>query len=134
MKKLLVIPVLFIYLLAVSGIMISVHYCGQQMESWNVFTDNKGCEDDGCRDKEKDGCCKDEVVNVKVSGDQNITSVFKIKAAPAFDIAILPQAVIPLQPVFYKAVAIKAHMPNAPPGLWQQLPLYKLHSRFTYYG
>lgn len=28
----------------------------------------------------------------------------------------------------------KSAQANAPPGTWQEIPLYKLHQRFTFYG
>lgn len=137
MKRLIVIPVMFIYLLAVSGIMISAHYCGQQLESWNVYTESDGCAGDACSDEpeEEEGCCKDEVITAKVSQDQNLVNAFKLKLSENSFIAILPEYIIlPESPVNIIAIAATAHMPNAPPGLWQQIPLYKLHSSFTYYG
>jgi hypothetical protein len=33
----------------------------------------------------------------------------------------------------YKAGTLQ-YSPNAPPGLWQNIPLYKLNSSLTYYG
>ena len=136
-KRLLVIQVMFIYLLAVSGIMITAHYCGQELESWNVYVESDGCAGDDCSDvpEEEDGCCKDEVITAKVSEDQNIVTAFKLKLADNSFAAILPQYFsVPDAPAISVAFAANAHMPNAPPGLWQQIPLYKLHSSFTYYG
>ncbi|WP_276133865.1 HYC_CC_PP family protein [Polluticoccus soli] len=137
MKRLIVIPVMFIYLLAVSGIMISAHYCGQQLESWNVYTESDGCADDTCSDepKQEGGCCKDEVITAKVSQDQNFVAAFKLKLIDNSFEAVLPQYfVLPEAVVNTVVVAARANMPNAPPGLWQHIPLYKLHSSFTYYG
>ena len=117
---------MFIYLLAVSGIMITAHYCGQELESWNVYVESDGCAGDDC---------KDEVITAKVSEDQNIVTAFKLKLADNSFAAILPQYFsVPDAPAISVAFAANAHMPNAPPGLWQQIPLYKLHSSFTYYG
>jgi hypothetical protein len=137
MKRLIVIPVMFIYLLAVSGIMISAHYCGQQLESWNVYVDSDGCAGDACSDvpEEEDGCCKDEVITAKLSQDQNLVTAFKLKLSDNSLVAILPEYfALPESSVTPIAVAANTHMPNAPPGPWQQIPLYKLYGSFTYYG
>lgn len=138
MKKLIVIPVMFLYMLAATGIMIHAHYCGQELESWQMYVNNEdGCKDDVCTDvaEEEEGCCKDEVVVTKISNDQDVVSFFKLKLASAE--WILPGAIQPFysaQSVTYELPAIITGHPNAPPGLWQQIPLFKLHSRFTYYG
>lgn len=114
--------------------MIQLHYCGQQLESWNVFAQNDGCADDSCSDEaEDDGCCKDEVVVAKVTNDQNTVSqqLFKF---------ISGQAALPVYSIYciecidaYSAATLQ-YSPNAPPGPWQNIPLYKLHSNLTYYG
>lgn len=136
MKKLIVIPIMFIYLLAVSGVMINMHYCGDELESWQVYAEGDGCADDNCTDvpEEEDGCCKDEVVAAKVNIDQNIVDFFKLKLSSIEWLA-------PLQIFDFSentgvhVVAKYVHcMPNAPPGLWQNIPLFKLHSSLTYYG
>jgi hypothetical protein len=78
MKKLVVIPVMVLYLFAVTGIMIHAHYCGQQLESWQMYVKgDDGCADDTCTDEpaEEEGCCKDEVVSAKVSIDQDISLI-----------------------------------------------------------
>ncbi len=91
MKKYLVIPLLFIYLLSVSGIVCYAHYCGVNLVSVNVYAESDGCEDGGCGDEseEPDGCCKDEVVTAKVQQDQNTIEAFKLKLNNLFlDIAL----------------------------------------------
>ncbi len=137
MKKLFVIHIMFIYLVAVSGIMINLHYCGQQLESWNMYTQGDGCPEGECGDEsvENDGCCKDEVIAAKVSNDQNTVSEFKLKLA---HIEWWQPASLPQYPEYAIGNAytekVKAHRANAPPGLWQSVPLYKLHSSLVYYG
>lgn len=117
--------------------MIQLHYCGQELESWNLFADNDGCMDDNCGDEstENDDCCKDELVVAKVNNEQNVAQqlVFKFIAADY-------NAIFPNHQFFQLAseVAAQQHTStntaNAPPGLWQNIPLYKLNSNFTYYG
>jgi hypothetical protein len=135
MKRLLVIPIMFLYLVAVSGVLIHTHYCGKQLESWQVYVkSDEGCKDDVCSDipdMEK-GCCKDKVVVAKVNTDQTLVSFFKLQVAPAL---------LPKQPLYITTQHIVAlvsqksvkHRPNAPPGRWQNIPLYKLHSKFKYF-
>lgn len=136
LKRLVVIPLLMIYLIAVSGVMIELHYCGQELESWQLFTKNDGCEDDACGDEssENDGCCKDELVVAKVNQEQEVASQLVLKLLNSSYDATLPEFVIVLQGESKEAASQLIHSANAPPGLWQNIPLYKLHSNFTYYG
>ncbi|RYE24483.1 MAG: hypothetical protein EOP51_07225 [Sphingobacteriales bacterium] len=137
MKKFLVIPIMFVYLLAVSGIMVTAHYCGQEMESLSFFSKSDQCDESECNDEpgKSDGCCEDKTVAVKIANEQDAVTAFKLKLQQ-FEIAVATQL-----PVYYNAsyvafskAAPAANRANAPPGLWQSIPLYKLHSNFIYYG
>ncbi len=135
MRRILTIPLLFIYIIAVSGVMIQLHYCGQELESWNVYAQNDGCADDGCGDEseENDGCCKDEVVVAKVVNDQDVVSPQAFKFISGQD-ALPAYHVHCIECVDAYGIATLQYSPNAPPGSWQNIPLYKLHSNLTYYG
>lgn len=136
LKKLFVIPLLLLYITAMSGVMISLHYCGQEVESWSLYTDDDGCSDDGCGDEseDNDGCCKDEVIVVKVSEDQDAVAQFVLKVL-AFDYqAVLPYPSFDLHKATLDNSVSLTAMPHAPPGEWQEIPLYILYSNYTYYG
>lgn len=136
MKKFLVIPVMFIYLIAVSGIMIQLHYCGAELESWNVYLENDGCADGFCDEEPQkaDGCCQNKVIAAKVSHDQHTENFIKLKlSAVEWQLTAIP-AIAHHAQIKVHSERIAAHNANAPPGLWQDIPLYKLHSRLTYYG
>ena len=140
MKRFLAIPLMFIYMIAMSGIVISTHYCGSKLVSWNVYIKAAlcgGCDNDGCGRQEKKPmkCCKDKVLMAKVQHDQDNAAQFKLAVkAPVFTLAVLPafNAVNTALPAI--SAAARIYQSNAPPGNWQHIPLYKLHSRFTYYG
>lgn len=140
MKRFLAIPLTFIYLLAMSGVMISTHYCGAKLVSWNVYLKAAlcgGCDNDGCSKERRKPmkCCKDKVVVAKVKQDQNSSQQVKVKVLPSlFTPLIAPSfyEVAECLPTVSRTATI--HYANAPPGNWQYIPLYKLHSRFTYYG
>lgn len=128
---------MFLYLIAVSGIMIQLHYCGANLESWNVFAKSDGCDGGECGDEssQSDDCCKDEVVTAKVSHEQNVAEAVKLKLSPLNWVAIsTPQQWLPYKVASVQIYNTLCSRPNAPPGLWQQIPLFKLHSSFTYYG
>lgn len=114
--------------------MIQLHYCGQQLESWNVFADNEGCPEDSCTDEADDGCCTDEVVVAKVTNDQNTVPQLILKFVDVLsdaDLSYYPQL---LQSIPQGIGNHVDYSPNAPPGRWQNIPLYKLHTSLTYYG
>lgn len=141
MKKLLAIPLLLLYLVAVSGTMVQLHYCGSRLSSWNLNEAKASCccSDDKSPVAHKqaslsdDDCCSSKVITLKIAQDQNRAhaAVFALDGL---------QVVLPVRYISAPVMAIPevpvqmAYRANAPPGLWQDIPLYKLHSRFTYYG
>lgn len=145
MKKLIAIPLLVLYLVAVSGMMVQLHFCGSQLYSWNVNKSSPSC---CCGDKKTppadhkatlksatDNCCSNKVITLKIAQDQYKANdiqpqlaLLQLAQLPAHIVVFLPQVDIPSSPVTHTYNA------NAPPGIWQNIPLYKLHSRFTYYG
>lgn len=123
-------------MIAASGVMIQLHYCGQELDSWNLFaSEAEGCDGDDCDDTSDDSdCCSDEVITAKISQDQHSTSTFKYDFS-VVDIALPPQTYAPYTIAFThsKEKGLLYHA-NAPPGLWQNIPLYKLNTNFTFYG
>lgn len=123
-------------MIAASGVMIQLHYCGQELDSWNLFASNiEGCDGDDCDDVSEDSdCCKDEVITAKISQDQH--------SAPTLEYDfVITDAVLPLQhyppyTIAFTHTKVKGllYSANAPPGLWQNIPLYKLNTNFTFYG
>lgn len=137
MKRFLVIPLMLLYLLAASGLRINMHFCGSSLSSWTLFADAEDCYCEKSKKKKakKHDCCSEEVVLAKMEQDHQGVSGLHFGPHPID--ALLP---LPLYSCGNDAVHVLAgrstiaHRPNAPPGPWQQIPLYKLYQRFTYYG
>lgn len=144
MKKLIAIPLLVLYITAISGMMLQFHFCGSKLSSWSVNHTEASCccGADATKDadakkensKKDDDCCKDKTITLKIKQEQNRGNQVELQFT-AFQIALLPKAT----PTFVPTVALKnfthtSYRANAPPGRWQDIPLYKLHTRFTYYG
>lgn len=128
---------MFLYLLAVSGVMVYAHYCGGSLESWAVYLKGGGCEDGDCGDEEQqsDACCNDKIVTSKVSQDQHMTDGLKLKLSNLMpDIPPVQHSFDQRETNYFDTSAKFTTRANAPPGLWEDIPLYKLHSSFTYYG
>lgn len=141
MKRLIAIPLLILYLTAVSGAMIQIHYCGSKVASWNINESAQSCCcESGDHNKpvnsvvEKKDCCSNKTITLKIAEAQSNAS----KAAGLLlDLAIADAAPVITFPEFdfYAPVAQRTgYRGNAPPGRWQNIPLYKLHSSFTYYS
>lgn len=144
MKKFFAIPLIVLYLVAVSGMMVQLHFCGSKLSSWKVNEPKASC---CCGDNETqrdpgvaslsakaDDCCQDKTITLKIAQDQNTASHIQLQLQ-SLQWAAVPQVVfthlitdVPARPV------TQAYQANAPPGRWQDIPLYKLHSRFMYYG
>lgn len=142
MKRFIAIPLLVLYLVAVSGTMVQLHFCGSKLSSWNLNKAGASC---CCGDEEElayrkapvndDDCCRNKTITLKITQDQHKTGNVWFSLAgmqlalPASGTTFgLPEvATLPVQ-------VKEAYQANAPPGPWQGIPLYKLHSRLTYYG
>ncbi len=142
MKKFIAIPLLVLYLVAVSGTMVQLHFCGSKLSSWKVNEQKASCccgtaaaplTAKGKTSLCEDNCCSDKVITLKIDQDQNTAHGIWLQFA-SLHVAALPTYTM-LTSVAIPATAKEpAYRANAPPGLWQGIPLYKLHSRFTYYG
>lgn len=136
MKKLLVIPILLLYIIATSGISVSLHFCGDDVASWALTGKASGCEDASCdmAAPSEDNCCKDKIIKVNVDDEQVIVKALQwdnnqlLFVTPTIFHGVLNNV------VYQGYQPSVAHAANAPPGLWQSIPLYKLFSSFAYYG
>ncbi|MFT4062816.1 MAG: hypothetical protein QM642_10730 [Edaphocola sp.] len=138
MKKFVAINLLVLYLVAVSDTMVQLHFCGNRLTTWNINNTQPACccktsaKTDGIK---KEDCCKNKVITLKLAGSQNVQP----KLLPAFNdfVALLPAPTGFSFPEKFLSgsTGISVYRGKAPPpGIWQNIPLYKLHARFTYYG
>ena len=131
MKQYLVIPLLFAYALAISGLTIHTHYCGKRLIAVNFSLQNDDPCNKGCNKKPMK-CCKDKVVTLKVNTEQKNVAAFKVKTPVLLTTVVLYPSATNIS-LISSEYAFN-HFSNAPPGLWQQIPLYKLFSSLAYYG
>jgi hypothetical protein len=137
-KKFLVIPLLLLYLSAASGIMIHLHYCGNELADWKLYAHADSCCGDDCEDSEKqneEDCCNDKILSYKIDKDQ----YFQKTAKPSFSIAIDWDGIPFYSPEDYHVNSYFLFQKEncnsgAPPGLRTEIPLYKQHVSFIYYG
>jgi hypothetical protein len=124
---------MFLYLLAITGVMVNAHYCGKKLMSWNIYLKANPC--DGSEGRKVHKCCKDKQVNAKVASDQQSSVSVKLQLASGECLPVnTPVFTIPQNTPEISEETAFTHKANAPPGRWQNIPLYKLHARLTYYG
>jgi len=88
MKRILLLLVLLSYFLVSSGFTVSLHYCMDRLDSAEIgSTNEKKCSK--CGMHKDGGCCKDEVVMVKLQTNHLPSTVlisdFSMPALPAFE-------------------------------------------------
>ena len=66
MKKLLALTLLLTYFLVSSGFVVCLHYCMDRLDSFEIGA-STGTDCPRCGMEKTDGCCKVEVVNVKLA-------------------------------------------------------------------
>lgn len=80
MRKLSVTILLFAYLAFSCGVVISSHYCMNQLASTQLFSaSDKECGICGMHIDDSQGCCRDEVRIVKMDDDQKVPSLFSFE-------------------------------------------------------
>lgn len=145
MKKLIAIPLLLLYLVAVSGTMVQLHFCGRELASFTVNdTEEASCccgpqkpsaekERKAALAADDDDCCKNKTITLKIAQDQNTAQGIFLQLS-SLQAIVPPQLAFPVMETLPEVAPVIAYRANAPPGLWQDIPLYKLHSSFIYYG
>ncbi len=142
MKRFLAIPLFLIYFIAITGVMVNLHYCGGEIDSVTVMVEKPNC----CCDKdannstthksvsEKD-CCSDKAFTVKINQTQLSNTYLSFDFTSA--VAILPPTSIfdfSENRVVNDRHFLSSQRSNAPPGRWQNIPLYSLNSSRVLYS
>lgn len=78
MKKITAIILLFLFLLANTGIAVTVHYCGGRLSSFNFFSFVKSPCKCGKKSMKKD-CCKNKVSLCKMKENVAKTNLLTLK-------------------------------------------------------
>lgn len=132
------------YSLSVSGSVVQMHFCGQEIESISFRESSQSCCcATGKKDKSSDqqigkqdkDCCDNVAISLKISADQHVEAAKQLQllqtavAVPS----LLHHAAY--EAPYTAAAAQVSYDANAPPpGRWQNIPLYKLFQRIVYYG
>lgn len=128
-KKCIGFILAFFLLISQSGMAITVHYCGGEVESVKTtfpISEKKGCC--GKPEKKPAHCCKDEVVKADketISIVKTISLSFECCSFSDFDFSPKNQSVF--VPVKVQEIYAQANPINGP-------PLYLLFSQYIYYA
>lgn len=125
MKKILLIPIMFAYMLAYNGVMLNFHYCMGSLSSTDIgWTVKNTCGKCGMAMK-KSSCCQDKTQWLKADDNHKaITADYNFNAPVAFIAPI--QFVVPQ--AYYSQVDFILPQANAPPP--KQISLYILNCVF----
>ncbi|MCZ2247368.1 MAG: hypothetical protein LC111_01235 [Bacteroidia bacterium] len=145
MKKVIAILMLFVYNLSLSGSVLQLHYCSDNLESVSLSNNEQSCccsseDQDECMsdmpaDNNSDNCCNNVEISLKTTLDNYINSnivqiqkqlpvIFHLTAEHNFLFSAQ-------QPEIQKTFFVDKAPPN---GNWQNQPLYRIYGKIVYYG
>src|ERR1700748_2631039 len=130
MRRIIAIPLLVLYITAVSGMMIQLHFCGSKLLSWKVNeSDAKCCCESSSSKKTEpattakqiksngDDCCKSKTITLKIQQDQNRANELQLQLASLQIATPVLYHTVPV-PFIPSDKAYIAYRANAPPGRW----------------
>jgi hypothetical protein len=126
MKRIASIFLLLLFLIANTGMAVTVHYCGGKLSSVDLFSiDKHPCK---CGKKTmKKACCKGKTVHLKANDELAKTTHFAFKiATPKFIFALPSQIVVLLSATHFTAVSDFYYPPPVEP----KAPIYLLDRVF----
>lgn len=131
MRTFLSIFLFVLYTIATSGAVVSMHYCGEKLASWEISmhsTESHNCcdnEEMACSEEQK-SCCQDDVLTLKIQKEYKLP-VLALQLTD-FSVAVLPT------PLYIHnnnvSIAVTPYIipfSNAPPGNWQGRSLFTLY-------
>lgn len=135
---------MLIYTVSVSGAVVQLHFCDDELESISLNKNNKpNCccnettpsqNDKSTKHFSKKSCCNEASITLKLDLDQSSNN-----SLPQLQIlqttGSLPSIILPVwKNEFFIQKENFFSFANAPPeGIWQNIPLYKLHGSFVLY-
>ncbi len=122
MQKFLLIPVMFVYLVVTSGVMVNFHYCMNKLSSTELFASGgKQCDKCGMHKERSHGCCHDDVKIVKMDDDHRFAAEMDLNILSIQPVVGLPSAYTDAP--FVNLTGLVAHRPEAPPN-WSEQGLF----------
>ncbi len=130
MKRGLVLIILFCYMLGVTGLGFSFHYCGGELQDVSLVAaaESKCCCGSG--KKMPDDCCKDKIVKIKKVDERQQDFKYDVKA-PVFSKLVVFHAFSQYAARLVPSLKeLSCNKLRPPPLIAQSRPLYILHSVF----
>lgn len=115
MKRVTILALALVYLAMAGGVVVNVHYCMGRIASVTLgYAQSDRCEDCGM---ENAGCCKDEVVVVKVDDSHALAPATVLPALPPATLSSQPPGPrLPLALRLSPLVLPEGYPPGAPDG------------------
>ena len=130
LNKILSISFAVFYLITSVGVQLNVHYCMNEVESIDLFTESKGCCCKAFMPEMADSCCGDETILVQADDDDKWVTNNRFEFQPVLFVAepiefsfVTPSVSSQLQHFGFSGV-------SPPP----KRDLWLLNCSLTYYG
>lgn len=128
MKKGILSILAVLYLSVTCGVVINFHYCMDRLASTSFFgSEKKKCGQCGMDIHQSNGCCRDEVLVIKMNNDQDSHAMATIENAVPAAISLSPSVFITAT---FQNIDVKRHFHNHSPPLLSGQDLYLQHNVF----
>jgi hypothetical protein len=125
MKKALLIPVMFAYMLAYTGILVNFHYCMGHLRSTDMGWSTKSTVENCGMKMKMLSCCQDKSQFFKVDDNHKAIATDYHFDAP---IALIQPVLFIIPTAFVSNVSLIVPKANAPPP--RQVPLHIFHCAY----
>jgi len=145
MKRVFAIPLFVLYFIAITGVMVNLHYCGQKLYAFNLVQQPECCceneggpapQHPGMEQIQDEDCCSNQSVQIKITQEQLNNSWDKNPVQHNVFLVFPPPALwqIAVSDFYDAHYFLSSQQTNAPPGLWENIPLYRLYSNPVLYS
>jgi hypothetical protein len=127
MKKGILSILAVLYLSVTCGVVINFHYCMDRLASTSFFgTEKKKCGQCGMDIHQSNGCCRDEVLVIKMNNDQDSHAIAFENTVPA-TLQFTPSVFIVAS---FQHTEVQRHFHNHSPPLLSGQDIYLQHNVF----
>ena len=118
MKKAFSLILLMVYFVVSTGFTVNLHYCMDRMASVELGSkESEDCDKCGMPIKDKDGCCRDEIMVVKLYQDQVSAHFIDFQLSAVATLVIPSEFLITS---FRNTSSFTSHKAHAPPLISKQ--------------
>lgn len=129
LKRKIAFALCFFYLASMLGVALSMHFCGGKLANVSVHVTKAGCK--FCKGEsvkqQKDGCCKNTKVDIKVKDDHQSSALQKLTKLFSVDLFLAPRTI---NWAVKPNLSFKSIFANKAPPIRGNVAIYLLHCVF----